>query len=110
MKRPIVGTSQSTPSTTSTMWTGAARDRAQDLRGDARRAGAGISIGGRGGGHQTSLRKRRMLSASTGMTSRKRKTAIAEPMPKFAAAEGGAPHRERDHVRVRAASTRARAR
>src|SRR5262249_45004030 len=31
----------------------------------------------------TSLLKRRMLSARTGITSRKRKTAMAEPTPKF---------------------------
>src|SRR5205085_5651059 len=37
----------------------------------------------RRGSHQTSLLKRRTLSASTGITSRKRNTAIAEPTPKF---------------------------
>ena len=56
-------------------------DRTQDLRRDvvARRR----QLDGLGSGrHQTSLLKRRMFRASTGITSRKRKTAIAEPVPK----------------------------
>ena len=103
-KRPIVGTSQSSADRPRARC--CTRRLARDARtifAETASCGAGSSIGSAcGGGHQASLRKRRMLSASTGMTSRNRNTAIAEPTPKsLTPPKAVTPHRERDHVRVR---------
>src|SRR5581483_3935778 len=60
---------------------GRPRRDADDLGRDAlARGGLGSDLGDRG--HYTSLRKRRTFRASTGITSRSRKTASAEPRPK----------------------------
>src|SRR4051794_11073476 len=58
------------------------RDPAQDFRRRAVARRRQLECGRCSGHDYASLLKRRMFSASTGMTSRNRKTAIAEPVPK----------------------------
>ena len=83
MKSPVVGISQKTAISASTMWTGVSLEEADDPGREAR---VGIDGGldrGVDGGHQVvSARKRRMLTIRKGMKRIRMKVAIAEPSPK----------------------------